>query len=134
MRTSLSLQFPENREISSKSREMPIITRLRTNRISIVWIDSPYFQEQGGYYPLAGRISGPCIVEPAPGIGLLQEQNGDLDDLLNTDLMRLAGVPPSDKKAVVPTQNSESQRIPGIPPAFRVLSKDTPDLLVPTMH
>src|SRR5262245_50141587 len=80
MRTSLSLQFPENREISSKSREMPIITRLRTNRISIVWIDSPYFQEQGGYYPLAGRISGPSIVEPAPGIGLLQEQNGDLDE------------------------------------------------------
>jgi len=48
----------------------------KNQQISIVWIDSPCFQEQGGYYPLAGRISGPCIVEPAPGIGLLQEQNG----------------------------------------------------------
>ena len=67
----------------------------------MVWTGLSLLKEQGGYYSLAGRINGSRIAQfGAHGFG--PSKNNDDFNLYGPsigELLRVAGVPPSDQKA-----------------------------------
>src|SRR5438128_7181583 len=72
----------------------------KSDWISIIWMGLSLLQEQGGYYSLAGRINGSRI-RSISAMDLVRSRATVTSNSPPAmgELVRLAGVPPSDKKA-----------------------------------